>query len=226
MTDQSEPYRLHRAAATPSLDAAWDDPTWSGAEPLTLGLVHRPPGASDHEPGVTAQVLYDDDHLYVRFRVEDQYVRAVEAGHQAMVCYDSCVEFFISPLPGRGYFNLEVSCGGHLHLVHHTPDDPKRSRAAVTDEWMDRIAVWKSLPARVEPEIAEPVTWYVAAALPFALFEDRLGPVPRGPGARWRGNFFKCADHCSHPHWLSWRPVGQSPFTFHHPATFGELEFV
>jgi hypothetical protein len=82
-----------------------------------------------------------------------------------------------------------------------------------------------SLPRRVDPEIRDPVTWSVACAIPIALL-GRYCPVsaPK-PQALWRANFYKCADHTSHPHWLTWSPVDFPKPNFHLPRFFGVLEF-
>ena len=42
----------------------------------------------------------------------DQYVRCTHRTYGDPVYRDSCVEFFIQPKPGRGYFNFEFNCGG------------------------------------------------------------------------------------------------------------------
>ena len=42
-------------------------------------------------------------------------------------------------------------------------------------------------------------------------------------GEVWRGNFFKCVEENSHPHWASWSPVDE--FNFHLPQCFGVLRF-
>jgi hypothetical protein len=73
----------------------------------------------------------------------------------------------------------------------------------------------------VEPEVAGPVTWQMRYKVPVALFEAFAGPVACGGGAVWRGNFYKCGDKTSHPHWLSWAPV--TSLNFHLPACFGTL---
>lgn len=230
-------YRVHRTPAPPPLDADWDDPAWSAAQTAEVATPNNPQRASDHRPPTRAQLLYDDAHLYLRFRVEDRYVRVVNTGHQAMVCRDSCVEFFFAPAPGTTpaagvtYFNLETNAGGHKLLYHCTFRNNGKGGGGFDHEpidtaWMDRIETWHSLPEKIEPEITEPTTWGVAMALPLALFEDRLGePLTVGPGTIWRGNFYKCGDQTSHPHWLSWKPVTCDPLSFHHPPSFGELVF-
>ena len=69
------------------------------------------------------------------------------------------------------------------------------------------------------------MTWTVAYALPVSLLRD-YGPVlTPSPGAAWRGNFYKCADNTSHPHWLTWSPIDHPRPNFHLPHTFGRLVF-
>src|ERR1035438_4954679 len=57
--------------------------------------------------------------------------------------------------------------------------------------------------------------------IPLALFAHYLGPLGTLQGQVWRGNFFKCAEENSHPHWASWLPVDE--FNFHRPNCFGSL---
>jgi len=45
------------------------------------------------------------------------------------------------------------------------------------------------------------------------------------PGVAWRANLNKCADGMSHPHWLTWAPVGVPRPDLHRPEFFGILEF-
>ena len=76
---------------------------------------------------------------------------------------------------------------------------------------------------RVEPEITDPVVWSLSFFIPLSLFEHYLGPLGALRSQVWRGNFFKCAEENSHPHWASWSPVDE--FNFHRPACFGLLRF-
>ena len=86
------------------------------------------------------------------------------------------------------------------------------------------MTLFHSIPGPVAEEITTPITWYLEYTLPFPLLEAYLGPLHRAAGTTWRGNFFKCADHCSHPHWASWSPIGEA-LNFHQPQYFGILEF-
>ena len=202
--------------------ASLENIDFSRAEQGRIGQAR--PESSDHRPETTFRVLHDGTNLYVRFDVQDRYVRSVQTAYQAPVSSDSCVEFSVLPKAGKGYFNIEVNAGGTLLLYY--VEDPTRTEQGlkrytpVPVEWGRQVVVRSSLPAVVEPEIAGPVLWHVRYQVPLALFEAFVGDAGRG-GAVWRANFYKCGDKTSHPHWLAWSPV--SALNFHLPECFGEL---
>lgn len=171
--------------------------------------------------------MHDGGALHGRFEVEDQFVRCVGTEYGSEVWKDSCVECFLEPKPGRGYFNFEFNCGGAF-LVNHivdparTPDGFKQFTRLSASE-ARRVKVRASLPPRIEPEILTPLAWTLEFAIPLALLEPYVGSIGNVAGQIWRGNFFKCAEENSHPHWAAWSPVDE--FNFHLPRCFGELCF-
>jgi len=200
----------------PALDAA----DWPGA--LSLDIAHFHAKSSDHRPRTRVSLQHDGEAIYVKFDVDDRYVRAVARQDQDMVCRDSCVEAFLEPAPGKGYFNFEFNCGGTLLLYHVTGDIQRRdtdAKVKVSPDWLARVERFATMSRIVEPEITEPVMWRLAARIPFGLFEHYTG---ERCATTWRGNFYKCGDQTSHPHWASWQPIGDA-LNFHQPATFGEL---
>ena len=48
----------------------------------------------EFRPAVKAKMTYDDENLYVIFRVQDRYVRCITKDFNGPVWEDSCVEFF------------------------------------------------------------------------------------------------------------------------------------
>src|SRR5687768_7605253 len=120
--EKQKTYRARRMKHNPVIDADWDKPAWTGVEPLTLEYyMGKEP---KHQPRVQAKFAYDNDHLYVIWRVEDNYVLAKRTKHQEQVCCDSCVEFFFTPggePKEAGYFNLETSCSGVMLFSAHVP---------------------------------------------------------------------------------------------------------
>ena len=217
----------HSSTALGSPDANWERAEWQSAE--TLEVTHFSWADSGHRPGVRARVLYDERFLAIIFRVEDRYVRAVAQNFQDSVCSDSCVEFFVAPLPDSdGYFNFEVNCGGTMLLhrcVSETERDAGQRTVGVTEEDGATIAMATSLPRIVEPEIAEPTTWTVEYHVPLGLFTSYFGCERPSSGTAWRANFYKCGDKTSHPHWGSWAPVETENPSFHQPAFFQPILF-
>ena len=80
-------------------------------------------------------------------------------------------------------------------------------------------------PKIVEPERTTPTTWAVEYRVPFALFAQYFGAQTPAPGTQWRGNFYKCGDRTSHPHWGSWAPVDTPEPSFHQPDFYQPLVF-
>jgi hypothetical protein len=209
----------------PRLEDGWDAPSWAGAE--TLELAHFRPEGSAHRPRTRARLLYSVDGVAGIFRVCDRYVRSVYRRFGDPVYEDSCVELFLEPRPGAGYFNFEWNAGGTLLASHVT--DPRRVGGALAaasrldDADAARVLARSSLPAVVEPELDAEVDWQLAFFVPLAVLERRLGPLGALGGQAWRANLYKCGDKTSHPHWASWAPIDER--NFHLPHCFGVLEF-
>ena len=64
----------------------------------------------------------------------------------------------------------------------------------------------------------------VGLVIPLEIMENYVGPLRPLKDQTWRANFYKCADHSSHPHWACWSPIAQRLW-FHQPQFFGELRF-
>jgi len=173
-------------------------------------------------------VLYDEAGLYVIFRAQDRYVICTRTEHQTLTSKDNCVEVYFQPFPDRGYLNFEMNCGGALLLFFIT--DPTRveqgifrRKEIVPKSLIDTMQIYHSLPSYIPIEITEPLTWTVEYFIPHSLFETYLGPLGAPETRSWRGNFHKCADESSHPHWGSWSPIKE--FNFHVLEYFAPMSF-
>lgn len=216
-------YKVTRQTSPPDLDAGWNQSPWKEVSSVIIGnyMGENPV----HFPLAEVKVAYDDLSVSVMFQVADRYVRAVAKDHQGNVWEDSCVEFFFTPGPdvAKGYFNLEMNCGGTL-LFHFQPGAGK-DRIVLSKKECDQIRCTHSQPCIVDPEIDKPVTWTVAYAIPIALLKKYCPVTTPAPNVEWRANFYKCGDKTSHPHWLTWAPVDSLKPNFHLPESFGILAF-
>ena len=219
-------YEIRRTPRPPCGAARWNAPVWQGA--ATAAVAEFRPEGSDHRPRTEARVLCDGGHLYGIFHVADRYVRCRHTRFLDPVCTDSCVEFFVQPAPDRGYFNFEFNCGGAFLASYVT--DPARTPEGfrefvrLSPDDAGTLHVMSSAPPVVEPEIAVPLDWTLEFAIPFALFTKYAGCPAPCAGDEWRGNFYKCGDETSHPHWAAWAPVDE--LNFHLPRCFGALRFL
>ena len=219
-------YHVAHAMKPPQLDGGWDDPAWAAAGIIAVDAFH--PRSSDHRPRTEARLLYDSDALYLYFMVSDRYVRAVTMEYQGPTCKDSCVEFFVEPVRGRGYFNFEFNCVGTALLYYmqdHTIGGGQFAKSTPVDAALfKQVQVFHTLRGPIADEMPGQVDWPIACRIPFGLFEQYLGPLPPRPGQTWHANFYKCASQVSHPHWAAWSPIGEA-LNFHQPSYFGQLRF-
>jgi hypothetical protein len=216
-------YKIKRAIRPIDIKSDWDNVQWAQAE--ILELKNYMGSQPEHFPKTLAKLLYDDRNIYVFFKVEDQYVRAVAQKPNDPVCQDSCVEFFFTPGEdiSKGYFNVEINCGGTMLMCHQAARN--ENKIEVSEQDCRKIKICASMPKIVEPEIKEPTIWTVQYYLPLEVLEKYVKVKRPAAGVKWRTNFYKCADDTSHPHWSTWSLVNRPKPDFHQPQYFGTLLF-
>ena len=221
--DSGSTYIIHRLAGDMKIDAVWDKAQWRQVPSVFIGnyMGEKP----SFMPETEAKVQVDDKNIYVIFHVRDRYVRAVERNMQGKVWEDACVEFFFAPDTSKPlqYFNVEMNCGGTVLMYYNRKPDVDRTPLALED--IEQIEIAHTMPKIVDPEITEPVTWTLEYRLPFSVLEKYARLTRPQPGVTWRGNFQKCAETNSHPHWLTWAKIDYPTPKFHMPQYFGRLEF-
>lgn len=79
------------------IDGNWNKAQWRlvKAVELTNFMGQIPP----FRPTVQAKMMYDEDNVYVIFRVRDRYVRSVIEEYNGPVSTEACVEFFFRRIP-------------------------------------------------------------------------------------------------------------------------------
>jgi hypothetical protein len=216
-------YSVGKMQKQPQIDGNWHKKEWKNSKPLAIqNYMGNIPA---FRPAVQSRMAYDDQHLYVIFKVEDRYVRSVTTATNGPVWRDSAVEFFFSPEAAHpeNYFNLEINCGGTLLM--HFNDRSRKKSISLDPEDLKQIAIAHSLPKTVDPEMAGPVTWTIECRIPFSLLTKYAEITKPSSGVKWRGNFYKIAENSSNPHYITWSQIDQPKPNFHVPESFGTLEF-
>ncbi|MCK0148025.1 carbohydrate-binding family 9-like protein [Arenibacter sp. F26102] len=219
---EKERYGVVKADHPLKIDGNWDKPEWQVVEPLSINNFKG--NKPDFLPDAQAKIMYDDNYLYLIFKVEDRYVRTITTEYNGPVWEDACVEFFFSPrkAQARDYFNLEINSGG-TPLMHYN-DSSKKSYPLSTGI-LKNIEIAHSLPEIIDPEIKEHTTWTLEYKLPLEILKKYSAVDPPKKGTVWQGNFYKIAENNSNPHYITWAPIGGEVPNFHQPEFFGILEF-
>lgn len=194
---------------------------WNDAEPALINNF-RPEG-SEHRPETTLRLQYNNEGIFGKFDVKDKFIICVNTENQQPVYQDSCVEFFISPNKVNGYFNFEFNCIGKILSRFKTFNENSISKEILTENDLSKILLETTFKEKITEEITEPTDWSLSFFIPFKLLGKYAKEFSTAKGTVWKGNFFKCADKSSHPHWVSWSPVKE--LNFHEPDCFGEIIF-
>jgi len=173
-----------------------------------------------YHPEVTVQIAYNEDELFLQYQVKEQSVKAEITKSNGRVWTDSCVEFFLSPEGNDEYYNLEMNCIGTVLIGFHQKDHPTVQASEKQIATIRRISSLGNSPFQ---ERKEPTEWKITIAIPWEVyFNHSLKPVK---GMKMRGNFYKCGDELSVPHFVSWTKIKTEKPNFHAPEFFGGLEF-
>ncbi|MEX2568919.1 MAG: carbohydrate-binding family 9-like protein, partial [Cyclobacteriaceae bacterium] len=104
--DENKVYNITWVSQPINIDGFWNKEPWKNIPPLNIDK--HIGNVPEHKPTVQAKVAYDNEAIYIIFRVQDKYVKCVTEQYQGSVYKDSCVEFFFTPGSdiSKGYFNL------------------------------------------------------------------------------------------------------------------------
>ena len=212
--------RLPHLSSPPTIDGHVHEAAWRRAA-TTERFVNTMTGASA-SPEVTAQLAWDDGHLYVAFAVADDHLLCTFEGHDAHLWEQDAVELMIDPDgDGQNYFELQLS---PTEKVFDTRFDRRRQPAPIGHvSWNSDLE--GAVVANGRPnDGAEDGGYHAELAIPFAALErgHPSGAAPR------RGDTWRLALYV-----LDARPDGQrgvawsAPMIgdYHVPERFGRITF-
>lgn len=179
--------------------------------------------SGDGSPARLATLVHlfrDAERLYVLFSGVDASIVATRWGRDEPLWEEDVLEIFVAPEAITRYFEVEVSPLGTLcDAVIDSPDGTRATMRA--DFSWDSAGAWSAI-RRVRRGREGLWRFETLLALPFR----DLGVDPPGPGATWRGNFYRIdRDPMLGDEYSAWRPTGKNPPDFHVPGAFGELVF-
>ncbi len=170
-------------------------------------------------PDVKFRVAHTGDFILVNYRVTEASVRAVAPADQGRVWEDSCCEFFVCAEDENDYYNFECNCAGTLLVNFGIKGDRHHAPESV----LTNVKRWSSLGREPFDERIGECSWELSLIIPVtSLFNHDIKDLS---GMTLRGNFYKCGDLLTTPHFLSWSPIDLPQPCFHCPEFFGKLVF-
>jgi hypothetical protein len=174
-----------------------------------------------YKPSVRFNIAYSEKEIFLKYYIDEEFVKAEKTEANQMVCEDSCVEFFVSPASDGIYYNFEFNPIGTCLLASGTcRKDSTRGPVSV----IDNIRRKGSLGLNPFKEKRGDFSWTLTVAIPVeSFFRHSLRKLK---GKTLKANFYKCGDKLTQPHYLTWNPVGTKSPDYHQPDFFGMLKFV
>lgn len=173
-----------------------------------------------YQPDVRFKIAYGEKELYLKYYVNENYIRAEHGKSNQMVCEDSCVEFFVSPSTDGVYYNFEFNCIGTCLLGK---GKSRKNSKVLNTKVIERIRRISTLGNKPFEERSGKFYWELTIAIPLTSFTNHK--LSELKGKKFRANFYKCGDKLTEMHYLTWNRVETNNPDFHQPAFFGEIEF-
>jgi len=179
-------------------------------------MLEHTPWLTPCDISATAQLCYDDNALYVRMCARESPIRAEFTGLLDQPCLDSCLEFFVSPMPDeQRYINIEYNPNGCLYLGISTGDHD-----------LYRLIKDNDNTEFLCPKITLTEDgWEITYRIPLKFFRLFFPDFSLESGRKMRANFFKCGEYTVQRHYLAWNPTTSDTPNFHRPCDFGEVVF-
>jgi Carbohydrate-binding family 9 len=173
-----------------------------------------------YKPNVAFSIAYTEDCILLKYFVKENSIQVLHHTDNSPVHEDSCVEFFIGFRKDEEYYNLEFNCEG-VCLVGYGKNSLQR-------QLIEREVIRKIRRLVVIQDLTDKktntVNWELTLAIPFEIFvHHQISSLKDSYG---RGNFYKCGDKLSGPHFLAWSNITAAGPDFHLPQFFGDIHFV
>lgn len=170
---------------------------------------------TDYLPTVNVQLAHNREVLFLKYDVEEYYVRAVNTESNSPVWEDSCVELFVAS-NNKGYYNFEFNPIGTCFASYGCS---KTDRILLSEDEICTITRVGSMGDVYFEEITELTNWSLLVAIPFTL----MGLNNIKSGQALRANIYKCGNRLTKPHYLSYKKIEIDQPNFHRPDFFEDM---
>ena len=217
--DRIPEYTVMRAATPLTIDGQFDEPAWRAAP--RFGDFVFPWWTGGTKEQTRAQLLWDDDYLYLAFVCDDAHIAARHTERDGKIPEDDCVEIMLAPDADRPlvYFNIEFNVLGGI-LDNFRPNGPDQPRAAKWDA--EGVKIAGTYTGTLNDDSDTDRSWQVEVAIPWRNFAAQMKSMPPRPGTGMRANLNRSGGK-TNPQYSQWVLGGTPRPTFHTPLRFGRI---
>jgi len=177
------------------------------------------PTQFSYKPGCQFKIARSGQSLFIHFKVVEGNIRALYTNDQKPVWEDSCVAFFCKEQEQDTYFNFEFNCIGTCLATQR--ESRTLNVNLLSTASLHSIKRYASLGNASFDEKIGNFEWKLTIEIPFLVMNIPSDNLPE----ILMGNFYKCADETSVPHYLSWSHISTNQPDFHRPEFFGTIYF-
>lgn len=173
-----------------------------------------------YKPEIKFKIAHCGDQILLKYYVREKSIQAKVSSINGDVYKDSCVEFFISLTSDESYYNFEFNCIGVPHVAF---GNGRHNRRLLPVEILQAIKTRSSLGNKTFEEKQGDFSWELFVQIPINCFINNK--MDKLSGLSVKGNFYKCGDELSEPHFVTWNPVKTANPDYHRPEFFGNILF-
>lgn len=172
------------------------------------------------KPETHISIAHNSENILLQYQVSETEILGLTTKDNGKVWTDSAVEFFVS-FDDEHYYNAEFNCIGTAFLGYCSNDGTSGELAPPSIvESIKRLPSLGTIKRTKEQGLFD---WTITLVIPkTAYWKENLTGFD---GVKARGNFYKCGDNLTTPHFVSWTKIETPEPSFHQPAFFGTLEF-
>jgi len=171
-----------------------------------------------YRPHVQFSIAHCTDAVFLKYSVNEKFVRAIYDRSNDPVYKDSCVEFFISFKLEEEYYNFEFNAAGTClaGFGRHRNDRRMLPKDAI------RFIRHQTLLKTAATDNSN-ICWELTLAIPLKAFHyHELTTLSQ---ITCRVNFYKCGDDLPDPHFVVWNNIESPEPDFHLRDFFGSAQF-
>jgi hypothetical protein len=190
-------YVCRRAAGPMKVDGRLDEAAWANADWTEVFGDIEGPAKPAPRFRTRAQMLWDDQYLYIGAYLEEPHVWATLTARDSIIFQDNDFEVFIDPDGDtHAYYELEMNALNtvwDLLLIR-----PYRDGGPAVHAWdIQGLKTGVNVVGTLNDPSDRDKAWTVEIALPFAVLRECIPGKPDRPAAgdQWRVNFSRVEYH-------------------------------